>query len=88
MRAPWYNSRAVFQDNANCDSQPPKRRGPAAAQPEPRKKRSALAKQNNLSAEQESEIAEAFGLFAVEVEGYEDENKGVLRVDDVRRCLM
>lgn len=41
-----------------------------------------------MSADQEAEIREAFGLFAVHHPDHEDSKEGVLRKDDVRRCLM
>lgn len=67
---------------------PPKRRpAPAKARPAP-KRASKLAKENGLTAEQEGEIREAFGLFAVHHPDHEDSKEGVLRKDDVRRCLI
>lgn len=72
--------------------QPPRRRGApaAAAIAEPSKPRlTKLAKENNITNEQESEIREAFLLFAVEVvPEFKEEKMGVMKVDDVRRCLM
>jgi hypothetical protein len=74
--------------------QPPKRRRPAAgasssaaastskataARP------SKLAKEHNLTAEEEAEIREAFSLFAEPMEG---EKEGVIPIGDVRRALM
>lgn len=52
------------------------------------KRASKLAKENGLNADQEAEIREAFGLFAVHHPDHEDSKEGVLRKDDVRRCLM
>lgn len=52
------------------------------------KRPSKLAKENGLTAAQEDEIREAFGLFAVQHPDYEGSKEGVLRKDDVRRCLM
>ena len=67
-------------------SQPPKRRAPVrSAAP---KRPSKLAKEHGLTAAQEAEIREAFGLFAVQHPDYESSKEGVLRRDDVRRCLM
>jgi hypothetical protein len=54
----------------------------------PVKRASKLAKENGLSADQETEIREAFALFAVRHPDHEDSKEGVLRKDDVRRCLM
>jgi hypothetical protein len=68
--------------------QPPTRRAaPAKARAAP-KRASKLAKDNGLNADQEAEIREAFGLFAVRHPDHEDSKEGVLRKDDVRRCLM
>ncbi|OSS44666.1 hypothetical protein B5807_10549 [Epicoccum nigrum] len=67
---------------------PPKRRAaPAKARAAP-KRASKLAKDNGLNADQEAEIREAFGLFAVHHPDHEDSKEGVLRKDDVRRCLI
>lgn len=72
--------------------QPPKRRAPAAAsnaKAAPKKRASKLAKENNITADQENEILEAYSLFAVtDNPDYSDEKEGVLRTEDVRRCLI
>ncbi|EDU48865.1 FRQ1 Ca2+-binding protein EF-Hand superfamily [Pyrenophora tritici-repentis] len=65
---------------------PPKRR--ARTKAPPTKRPSKLAKENGLSAEQEAEIREAFGLFAVSHPDYEEAEEGVLKKSDVRRCLI
>jgi hypothetical protein len=52
------------------------------------KRASKLAKDNGITADQEAEIREAFGLFAVSHPDHESSKEGVLRRDDVRRCLM
>ncbi|KAH6642220.1 EF-hand superfamily Ca2+-modulated protein [Boeremia exigua] len=55
---------------------PPKRRAaPAKARPAP-KRASKLAKENGLNADQEAEIREAFGLFAVHHPEHEDSKEG------------
>lgn len=68
----------------------PKRKAPAAtasaSKPTP-KRRSKLAKENDITADEEGEIQEAFGLFAVQHEDYESK-EGVLPTSDVRRCLI
>lgn len=66
---------------------PPKRRAAGRSGP-PAKRPSKLAKQNGITADQEAEIREAFGLFAVLHPDHADSEEGVLRRDDVRRCLM
>jgi hypothetical protein len=68
--------------------QPPKRRAAPAKHRAPVKRASKLAKENGLSADQEAEIREAYALFAVHHPEHEDSKEGVLRKDDVRRCLM
>ncbi|KAG5926723.1 hypothetical protein E4U53_003013, partial [Claviceps sorghi] len=61
-------------------SQPPKRKAPAA----PRTRQSKLAKEHNISAQEEGEIQEAWSLFAEPMEG---EKKGVLPIEDVKSAL-
>ncbi|KAK4992265.1 hypothetical protein LTR66_001243 [Elasticomyces elasticus] len=69
---------------------PPKRRAPAIEpKTKPAKKRvSKLAKENDITAEEEAEILEAFSLFAVQHGDYDDEKEGVIPTEDVRRCLI
>ncbi|KAJ9604197.1 hypothetical protein H2200_011031 [Cladophialophora chaetospira] len=66
-------------------------KGKAAATkptPTPKARRSKLAKENDITAEEEAEIKEAWNLFRLEdVEGYEDEKEGVLRTSNVRHVL-
>jgi Ca2+-binding EF-hand superfamily protein len=66
--------------------QPAKRRAPAAADAVPSKaRRSALAKEHNITGEEENEIKEAFRLFAQDHKG---EKEGVIPIGDVRRAMM
>jgi hypothetical protein len=68
---------------------PPRRRAaPASASTEKKARPSKLAKENNITAEQEAEIKEAYHLFAVEREEYEDEKEGVIPRGDIRRCMV
>ncbi|KAH0390558.1 EF-hand, partial [Aureobasidium melanogenum] len=68
---------------------PPKRGKAAAAATAPKKRASKLAKENDITADQENEIQEAFALFAVtDNPDFADEKEGVLRTEDVRRCLI
>ncbi|KAF2871531.1 hypothetical protein BDV95DRAFT_594632 [Massariosphaeria phaeospora] len=68
---------------------PPKRRAAASSKTALTAKRpSKLAKEHSLTADQEAEIREAFGLFAIQHPDYEGSKEGVLRRDDVRRCLI
>lgn len=75
--------------------QPPKRRGGASSgAPNVRsgqkkgRRQSKLAKENDISADEEAEIKEAFSLFATEHEDYPDEKAGVIPTPDVRRAMM
>lgn len=67
---------------------PPKRKQPAAPAPkQTQKRRSKLAKENDITADEESEIQEAFALFAdPNIES--DSKEGVIKSQDVRRCLI
>lgn len=47
--------------------------------------RSKLAKEHNVTAQEEGEIKEAFSLFAEPMDG---EKNGVLPIDDVKSALM
>jgi len=70
-------------------TQPPKRRPPAsAAGSEKKTRQSKLAKENNISAEEEAEIKEAYHLFSVPHEDYENEKEGVIPTQDVRKAIM
>jgi Ca2+-binding EF-hand superfamily protein len=68
----------------------PKRKPPAAsssAATTPAKRRSKLAKDNDISADEEAEIQEAFSLFATK--DTQSKNKeGTIASSDVRRCLI
>ncbi|KIX08786.1 uncharacterized protein Z518_03443 [Rhinocladiella mackenziei CBS 650.93] len=53
-----------------------------------RSRRSKLAKENDITAAEETEIKEAWNLFRLDdVEGYEDEKDGVIRTTEVRSVL-
>ena len=65
---------------------PPRRSQPAApVSKAPAKRRSKLAKEHNITADEEAEIQEAFKLFSVEDP---DSKEAILRTTDVRRCLI
>ena len=51
----------------------------------PKERQSKLAKEHNITAREEAEIKEAFGLFAEPLEG---EKEGVIPIDDVRRAMV
>nr|POF14323.1 caltractin [Quercus suber] len=73
-------------------AQPPKRKQPAAtssAKPTPAKRRSKLAKENDISADEELEIQEAVKLFLTEDEiAAFSPTTTTLSTADVRRCLI
>jgi hypothetical protein len=51
-------------------------------------RRSKLAKENDITAEEEAEIKEAWSLCRLDdVEDYEDEKEGVIRTSDVKKVL-
>ncbi|GBF60657.1 caltractin [Trichophyton mentagrophytes] len=62
----------------------------SSAGPKEKKPRlSKLAKENNITSEEEAEIREAFHLFAVtDNEEYASEKEGVIATRDVRRALI
>jgi hypothetical protein len=63
------------------------RRGGGAAK-ERKRRQSKLAKENDISAEEENEIKEAFQLFASKNAEFKDEKEGVMQTADVRRALV
>lgn len=69
---------------------PPKRKQTAtkasATKPAP-KRRSKLAKENDLNADEEAEIKDAFDLFAAQ-NGDSSSKEGMIGAKDVRRCLI
>ncbi|KAK2861141.1 hypothetical protein FQN49_004507 [Arthroderma sp. PD_2] len=71
---------------------PPKRQVAAASSGGPKEKKprlSKLAKDNNITSEEEAEIKEAFHLFAVfDNDEYPSEKEGVIATRDVRRVLI
>ncbi|KAM0211620.1 hypothetical protein ACHAQI_005179 [Fusarium lateritium] len=65
---------------------PPKRKAPAAGGTSaPKTRQSKLAKEHNVTAQEEGEIREAFSLFAEPMDG---EKHGVLPIDDVKSALI
>ncbi|ODH46808.1 hypothetical protein GX48_07070, partial [Paracoccidioides brasiliensis] len=70
--------------------QPPKRRI-AASSAGPREKRarqSKLAKENDITGNEEAEIKEAFHLFSSNSDEYPSEREGVIKTRDVHRALI
>lgn len=78
----------VSQLQSPNEVQPPKRKsGGSASQSTTTKAapRSKLAKEHNVSAQEEGEIKEAFSLFSEPMDG---EKMGVIPIDDVKSALM
>lgn len=79
---------------ANTTFQPPKKRGgsssaAAATTPKrPKARQSKLAKENDVSGEEETEIKEVFHLFSTSHEDFPDEKEGVIPREDVRKALV
>lgn len=64
---------------------PPKRKAAAAPKSAPKPRRSKLAKDNDLSAENEREIHEAWAICREDdIEGFEDEKEGVIATSKVK----
>lgn len=81
---------AHCKKNQLTRTQPPKRKQPAAgasAAKPPAKRRSKLAKENDITAEEEAEIQEAYNIFRQEPEEI-DSKDGAIPTADVRRCLI
>lgn len=71
--------------------QPPKKRGgssSATASKRPKARQSKLAKENDVSGEEENEIKEVFHLFSIPHEDFPDEKEGVIPREDVRKALV
>lgn len=68
-------------DGGRGKNQPPKRRAPAAGGA----RQSKLAKEHNVSAQEEGEIGESWSLFSEPMDG---EKKGVMPIDDVKSALV
>ncbi|KAK1770476.1 hypothetical protein QBC33DRAFT_528146 [Phialemonium atrogriseum] len=67
------------------EKMPAKRRPAAAAKPGAKAWRSKLAKEHNITAAEEAEISEAFGLFSDEAHSEQDR---VIPIGDVRRAMI
>ncbi|GAB7339190.1 hypothetical protein MBLNU457_5852t1 [Dothideomycetes sp. NU457] len=68
---------------------PPKRRpAPTTAPPEPKKRVSKLAKENNLTSAQETEIHSAYALFSTPAPADLETKHPILRTSDIRRVLI
>lgn len=73
------------------DIQPPKKRSAPSTAPTsaPKKARqSKLAKENDISGEEEGEIKEVFHIFSEKNEDFPDEKEGVIAREDVRKALV
>ncbi|PYH97963.1 EF-hand superfamily Ca2+-modulated protein [Aspergillus ellipticus CBS 707.79] len=70
---------------------PPKKRGPptsAASSAPKRARQSKLAKENDITGEEENEIKEVFHLFSETVDEFANEKEGVIPRVDVRKALV
>ncbi|CEJ58422.1 Putative EF-hand superfamily Ca2-modulated protein [Penicillium brasilianum] len=72
---------------------PPKRRGAPASSSTtttatPKRPRSKLAKENDITADEENEIKEVFQLFADANEDFPAEKDGVMPREDVRKAMV
>ncbi|KAM5342608.1 hypothetical protein ACJ41O_013574 [Fusarium nematophilum] len=70
--------------NPSSAHMPPKRKA-AASGTAPKARQSKLAKEHNVTPQEEGEIREAFSLFAEPMDG---EKNGVLPIDDVKSALI
>ncbi|PLN86883.1 hypothetical protein BDW42DRAFT_157887, partial [Aspergillus taichungensis] len=66
---------------------PPKKRATPSTAPK-KTRASKLARENDISAEEENEIKEAFHLFSAPHEDFPDEKEGVIPQEDVRKALV
>jgi len=74
------------QQPIECNFKPAKRGAATPAEAStPKARRSNLAKEHNITGEEESEIKEAFKLFSNDKKG---EKEGVIPIGDVRRAMM
>ncbi|KAF7714687.1 Uncharacterized protein PECH_008282 [Penicillium ucsense] len=75
---------------------PPRRRGAPAssstantnAAAAPRRSRSKIAKENDISADEENEIKEVFQIFAETNDEFPSEKEGVIPREDVRKAMI
>lgn len=69
--------------------QPPKKRSAPSSGPAPKRARqSKLAKENDLTGEEENEIKEVFHIFSTTNEEFKNEKEGVIPSEDVRKALV
>lgn len=82
----WYDPlQHTTEKKGLTRSQPPKRKAAASGGAAPKARQSKLAKEHNVTPQEEGEIREAFSLFAEPMDG---EKHGVLPIDDVKSALM
>ncbi|KAI9375238.1 hypothetical protein BJX61DRAFT_540013 [Aspergillus egyptiacus] len=91
-RATSVSAEADFSDKGQHSLEPPKKRSaPSAASTTvtPKKARqSKLAKENDISGEEEAEIKEVFHIFAEPNDDFPQEKEGVIPREDVRKALV
>ncbi|KAH6978586.1 Las1-like-domain-containing protein [Fusarium venenatum] len=81
----FYSEQKQAQSMGRIEERPPKRKAPAAGGSAPKTRQSKLAKEHNVTPQEEGEIREAFSLFAEPMDG---EKYGVLPIDDVKSALI
>lgn len=84
-------SKLIYAKLTTSRTQPPKRRGAATSSSATGPKRarpSKLAKENDITAEEENEIKEVFQLFADAHEDFPAEKEGVIPREDVRKAMV
>ncbi|KAK1145294.1 hypothetical protein N8T08_004455 [Aspergillus melleus] len=67
---------------------PKKRSAPSAGSAPKRARQSKLAKENDLTGEEENEIKEVFHIFSTTNEEFPNEKEGVIPCEDVRKALV
>ncbi|EAW13217.1 EF-hand superfamily Ca2+-modulated protein [Aspergillus clavatus NRRL 1] len=84
-----YRTRRPPLPQLNPGDMPPKRRGAPASSATPKKPRqSKLAKENDITADEENEIKEVFHLFSTTSAEFANEKEGVIPREDVRKALI
>ncbi|KAF5602797.1 hydroxyacylglutathione hydrolase [Fusarium pseudocircinatum] len=86
FKSEYWGNVTTSRRAVGVEIRPPKRKAPAtSATAAPKTRQSKLAKEHNVTAQEEGEIREAFSLFAEPMDG---EKHGVLPIDDVKSALI
>ncbi|PLB44250.1 hypothetical protein P170DRAFT_430154 [Aspergillus steynii IBT 23096] len=67
---------------------PKKRSAPSAGSAPKRARQSKLAKENDVTGEEENEIKEVFHIFSTKNDEFKNEKEGVIPCEDVRKALV